>query len=219
MLPSVRQKKYNDVTMKWLVEQTQNSEEISARLRERNADLVPIKKFGYTEEDFKIPDESFIGHGSIGFAKAVKKGFMFDEEAFKCSSYYKHYQDWMLIGDEYIIVKAKNLPKLKHTLFRDFGQDGCVFVKPDTNDKIFNGQVVELERFDRSALGIVANNQDAEVVISRPWNIAYEWRLFVADGDVVAGSQFEVPPPQGWGILVSSTLHLCFSAKQKRHEP
>lgn len=176
--------------MKWLVENTINSDELIKCLKRRGSDVEALKKFGYTEDGFKIPDEPFIGHGSIGFAKAVKKGFMFDEEAFRCRSYYEHYKKWLLVGDEFEILKAKDLQDSKNRLFKQFGADGCIFIKPDTNDKIFSGQVTEFERYDRSVLGIVANNQFCDVIVSRPWNLKYEWRLFIANGEVVTGSQY-----------------------------
>lgn len=68
-----------------------------------------------------------------------------------------------------------------------------MFIKPDTNDKSFIGGVVKKELFDvwaksSNRYGLV--DQTQLCVVSTPVEIYQEWRLFVANKKVVAGSLY-----------------------------
>jgi hypothetical protein len=70
---------------------------------------------------------------------------------------------------------------------------GKLFIKPDTNDKAFTGACVKRDLFASWAkssdrYGLV--NPTQLCVVSTPVKIEQEWRLFIADKKVVAGSLY-----------------------------
>lgn len=178
--------------MLWIVEQSYQSKELINSLKKRNSKYRLIKTFSYLEEKFDFPNEPFICHGTLAMAKCFNyKGFMFDEQKLRCSYYYPRYKNWLLVEDEYQIIKGKNIKKLKNQLYKTFGVDGVIFIKPDTNDKAFSGCLVESERFNKKANYIALMHPELDCVISRPWKTTEEWRLFVCYGKVVTGSGYK----------------------------
>lgn len=176
----------------WVIEDVTNSAELIDVLRERKTELTVIPKFAYEASDFVFPyDDPVICHGSIQMAKSLRgRGFMFDQEAFRCRSYYPHYHE-LLLSQEYKILSTKDLYDAKNELYNEFAVDGVIFIKPDTNDKLFAGTLVEKERFDREIDYIFLGRRgDYDVVVSRPWKIQHEWRFFVAEGSVITGSYY-----------------------------
>jgi hypothetical protein len=72
-------------------------------------------------------------------------------------------------------------------------EDGMVFVRPNRDLKEFAGEVVEVselkkwaERIDRTGTLLTS---DCRVIVSKPWRIRTEWRLFLVGSRVVAGSR------------------------------
>ena len=180
--------------MKWVVENTGNAEALINRLTEKGKDALILRPFTYLADDFKLPsDDIIICHGSIGMSKHLNgQGFMFNEAQLRCSYYYPRYSQWLLVGDEYEIIKGKDLYSHKGELYRRYGVQETIFIKPDTNDKIFSGTLLEASRFDNEARYIGLTFPKADIVISRPWKIKDEWRFFIANGEIVAGSSYKI---------------------------
>lgn len=69
--------------------------------------------------------------------------------------------------------------------------DGLVFVRPDRDNKAFNGQLVREEEILVFSGKVHGTDLDGEpIMISSPRNIEKEWRLWVLDGKIVSGSQY-----------------------------
>ncbi len=66
-------------------------------------------------------------------------------------------------------------------------QGGERFVRPDADDKSFDGAVYDVERL-RVATARLA--PDTPVVVAAPCEVTAEWRTFVVDGHVVAASEY-----------------------------
>lgn len=116
----------------------------------------------------------------------------FDQKKLCCSYYYAMYGEH-LVQDRYAFYPLAEVVRLKDMLYRVFGEYNKLFIKPDTNDKAFTGACVKLDLFDSWAkssdrYGLV--NATQLCVVSAPVKIEQEWRLFVADGKVVAGSLY-----------------------------
>lgn len=127
-----------------------------------------------------------------------------DWEALSCHNYYAHYGKYML-QKEYGFYPYKELTRLKDFLYRTYGKDDKIFIRPSTNDKVFNGEVVEDFRFDRwhELSKVYEPKPELLCVVSKPSIIHSEYRLVIANGKVVTGSQYKI------GGMVQSLEGMC----------
>ncbi len=59
-----------------------------------------------------------------------------------------------------------------------------LFVRPLDDSKLFSGVVTQMG-------GILCFPEDTKIVVSKPYKIYKEWRLFIAEGKVLSGSQYQ----------------------------
>ena len=80
----------------------------------------------------------------------------------------------------------------KESLFRSFGQDDCIFIRPDSNRKTFTGNLVEKERWKKNIelTGFYEVRPEELCVSAPPVNIVKEWRFFVSKGKIITGSLY-----------------------------
>lgn len=116
----------------------------------------------------------------------------------KCSTYYNHFNDYLL-NDHYIMLPLNELirfassnPSWFEAIFYDC--DGRLFIRPDSGAKEFAGVVLGYDEInlDNLGYGFYHENLSLMTVISSAKKIETEWRLFVADGKVIAGSQYMI---------------------------
>lgn len=139
-------------------------------------------------------------HGAIGCARSVQnRGLPFRPFAWfnfnhlSCHSYYGRWGRW-LVNQRYGLYPLGDLPRLEDHIYDVYGADGHVFIRPNSNDKIFTGEVVSREKFKGWMNWAFTEGEipDAIVVVSEPQTIRAEWRLIVKDGRVVTGSRYKL---------------------------
>ena len=155
--------------------------------------------FGGMEYDFFEGDDPVIFYGSINLIldfqrrkpKPWKPVAWFDEDALSCHTYYTHLNKFIL-QQNHSFFRFGDLPGLKNHLFNNFAVDNKIFIRPDDNIKSFNGRIIEQEYFDSwvSSPSHEDVSQDVIAVVSSPSEIEAEWRLIIADGKVLTGSQY-----------------------------
>ena len=90
------------------------------------------------------------------------------------------------------LVRVKDLLGRMERIYDEFSADGCVFIRPDANDKSFPGSIVEAERFEAWAAPILANQGPyALCLVARPAWILREWRCVVVGDRVVTSSLYK----------------------------
>jgi hypothetical protein len=107
-----------------------------------------------------------------------------------CSIYYAYFGPHLL-NRNYTLLPIVEAIRQRQRLFSTFGCDGQVFVRPDSVGKLFSGRVVDAESFEE-VLAPHLNNPAEPVLVAEPQQIGREWRLFVAHGQVITGSQYRV---------------------------
>jgi hypothetical protein len=120
----------------------------------------------------------------------------FDFDQFTCHSYYSRWGQW-LINKNYILMPLGDLPRNRDRIYSMFDSD-VVFIRPDSNDKLFTGQVVEKGDFDRWMNWAYTEGEvpDAVVVVAEARNLEAEWRLVMSGSlseykyEVIAGSRY-----------------------------
>jgi hypothetical protein len=106
---------------------------------------------------------------------------------FDCSTYYRHFGRHLLNQVHTVLSPEEALSQVG-AIFAQFGKDGDVFVRPCGVQKTFTGRCVDREAF---ALALESARYAREsVLVASPQEISREWRVVIAHGRVVAGSQY-----------------------------
>jgi len=155
----------------------------------------------FSAAEFALADEdcSIVFYGSLNTAEQLRVShpswvpfIWFNKDAFSCRTYYGHWGKY-LVQEHYGFYPAGDLVRLQAALYRTYGKDDMVFIRPDDNDKSFSGRLVPLDNFARWHEDLQAGNPGptALVVVATPVRIAGEWRFVIADRKVIAGSLYK----------------------------
>lgn len=136
-------------------------------------------------------------HGSLQGAEVAKKSGMTvyeNADQLLCSYYYPRIGD-MCLNRRHVFLPFGSLTNMKDFLLSTLGAgSGCLFVRPDSNRKLFSGQVITRETWDRDVefLGFYDDvvKPETMVVVAPPVNVVKEWRFFVSQGRVITGSLY-----------------------------
>jgi len=139
-----------------------------------------------------------VTHGDIDLVNRVRAdalwtpGVFATVEHFFCSHYYAHFGRFLL-NQNYAMLPFAELLRRADWLFAAFGRDGRIFVRPDSPLKLFTGLLASQANFERDVefMGFYEFPRESLVVVSTPRTICREWRFVIADGQIVAGSQYK----------------------------
>jgi hypothetical protein len=133
--------------------------------------------------DSKVPHEGFF-LGSIEGCNWMRKNrpnvkHFSTFENYTCSAYYPKMQE-LLFNDKYAFIPFKDLSRRKWDLYAWLGKEALVFIRPDSGEKEFPAEIVDLKDIDK-----LVDNYDYEglAVVSTPKNMVGEWR-FVVSGEI-----------------------------------
>jgi hypothetical protein len=117
-------------------------------------------------------------------------GLFFDEERFSMGKYNEIWGDYMLNGPN-----DGKITTFKEFSLEDHPDDTDFFIRPDADDKSFDGEVrsfFNIKKFITNAIKYdnVILTEDTKILISKPYNIEKEWRNYIVDGKVVTSSMY-----------------------------
>ncbi len=144
-------------------------------------------------------NECVMFQGSIQMGRHIQKKLPFGcypilyctEDNYLCSKYYPYFKD-ILFNDKHVFVTVGELKANRFDYYANFGKDAMIFIRPDRGDKIFSGQLLDLEDFDRfwkNNLVSTATDDDLAIV-STPKNIRGEWRFVCCTESIIACSTY-----------------------------
>lgn len=113
-------------------------------------------------------------------------------EKLKCSNYYEKW-DGLILASNYAFYPYKLLLQNCRRFAEKFTKlTDEVFVRPDTNDKIFPGGVVSTRNLAAWLLHTPTETPDDDLLclIGTPSELEAEYRLWIVNGKVVTGSQY-----------------------------
>jgi hypothetical protein len=108
--------------------------------------------------------------------------------ALDCAAYYPYFAPFLL-NRRHAILKGVEAIAQRDALFAALSREDKVFVRPSGCQKLFTGRVVSRDDFS-TALAPARYDPATLVVIAEPRPITREWRLVVAEGSVIAASQY-----------------------------
>lgn len=165
-------------------------------MRSGVASYIPLRSDGTYLDIFDQGDCVFC-YGTVAFIKQVYDesawipGPYWTEENYHCSTYFDYFTD-LILAQDHLWVEYGDLKKQREYLMEELGQADTLFIRPDSPNKAFTGQLIYGEEFDNTVdrLACPEVTSDTLVVVSPPRNILAEWRFVIADKKVIAGSQY-----------------------------
>lgn len=192
--------------MKWLIENFTDSEDYNDLIkavqdqghdcyvigRRNNFDFNPS---GYNEND------CVLFQGSIQMTRHIRtrlpKGCFpvafCTEENFLCTKYFPFVKQF-LFNDRHVILTVKELKERMFDIYREFGKEALIYIRPDRGDKPFTGQLLDLQDFERFwKNNVVCNAADDDlVIVSTPKTVNGEWRFVCSDKqEIIACSTYQ----------------------------
>ena len=104
--------------------------------------------------------------------------------------YYGYWYEW-LVNKDAIFLPYRLLEAKKDELYEQFGE--VLFIRPDTNDKIFSGEPVSRANFHPFTVMMdqyLSEDESPMCVVGPAVDIDREWRLVMSEGKFVTGSQY-----------------------------
>lgn len=184
----------------WIVENfvgDNGYEDLIVEVRKQGMECIILDVRNHFELDPNLvkSNSCVIFQGSIQLFKKLKKelnsypiGWMTDDN-YLCSNYYPYFQKY-LFNDNHIFVNFKSLKDDKFNWYSKYGKEALIFIRSDTGDKSFSGQLVDLQDFDRifSSTSSRHNLKDDDtLIISTPKNIVGEFRFIVTNKKEIIG--------------------------------
>jgi hypothetical protein len=193
---------------KWIVENftdSQDYRDLVNAIKNSGRECFVIGKhnhFDFNPEGYQEND-CVIVRGSIQMTKHIgtrlPKGCFpiaySSWDKYLCSAYYPKLNKY-LFNDKHEFTTVKNLRENKFDYYQKFGKDALIFIRPDSGEKTFTGQLLDLQDFDRFWDNSIASSAAPEdiVVVSTPKKINGEWRFVCSKygiGEIIAASTYQ----------------------------
>lgn len=118
----------------------------------------------------------------------TKSGVFFNPVTFTIENYIKQWGKHMLNADAQVITFGKLVTKR-------YAADTLLFIRPDDDSKSFAGEVKPFSEIVKwvnqlESLGNEGLSGDTKVIVSKPYNIQTEWRLWIVNKRVIAASKY-----------------------------
>lgn len=186
--------------IQWVVQQNLTSQsdfiQIQEACRELGIGFVPVNIIPFTSElpVFDRSQRSII-YGSTTFINLVyeeislRKGLFFDQESFSFENYV---DKW----GQHVLNYGASIWSFQELIQnKQFAPDEYLFIRPNDDNKLFAGEVKRFSEIvdwcrNLEENGTVGLSADTKFVLSKPYNIQYEWRLWIVNKKVIAASKY-----------------------------
>lgn len=157
-------------------------------------DIAEMIETESQEKDCVVVCGSIWGNKALQQARPSWIGNFHNKKQFCCSSYYSYWGKY-LTQQHYCMLPLSEVIRKKDWLYETFGKDGLVFIRPDSGEKEFNGELVHKEMFNYWQECVFNNPEstpDIICVVAKPVEILKEIRFVIADNKVVTGSFYRI---------------------------
>ncbi len=222
---------------KWIIENFTDSEDyrdLIKNVRDSGRECFVIGRHNHFDFDPSGYNEGdcVIVQGSIQMTKNIRNRLPQNcfpiaynsWEKYYCSAYYSDL-DKFLFNDRRKFFRVKELQENKFEIYCEFGKEALIFIRPDSGDKPFSGQLLDLQDFDRfwnNAVACSAKDEDI-VIVSTPKIVTGEWRFVCSKynrGEIIASSTYMF---QGQKTLIPSApfgaIALCEEVLNVKYFP
>ena len=191
--------------VKWLIEDYEHDSSLvplMGEIKRQGMDYKVVKYEPWESGTFnQYPNEDcVVFYGTLQLAKQLQRekgwvpGVYCNFKNLCCKTYYSYWGNH-LFNKDYIMLPMMEILRRREEIFKQFGVDETIWIRPDSGAKTFTGQTVPLEWLDKE-FDLFANYagkplDEILAIISSPKVIDYEWRVVVVDKKVVASSQYK----------------------------
>ena len=163
-------------------------------------EVLSLKEFAELLEPDNDEKACVITMGSIWLNTYARErrpnwfGCFHDKKTFLCSTYYKHWGQYITQKDYFFCTLDELRGTWGFTKPRFKGEDPKFFVRPDSGEKEFVGEVVRVKDFDiwyKRVTEVYSVKPDEKIVVSQVVDIDKELRLVIADKKVIDGSVYK----------------------------
>lgn len=192
--------------VKWLVEDFEGDGTLDPLILEIKSQGMQCEVVNYTpfqggEYNQYFNEDCVVFYGSLNLARQLQRekpwvpGPICNFKNMCCKTYYSYWGKY-LFNQDYIMLPMLEIKRRREEIFKQFGIDDTIWIRPDSGSKTFAGQTVPLEFLDREfdLFGNYAGKPIDEIIaiISSPKKIDKEWRIVVAHQyGVVASSLYK----------------------------
>lgn len=191
--------------MKWIIDNILETSELEEFLKSKDIEVFNISA---RDRILMIKDlmsfldrnknELVMFHGTLNDAKWLNQFGSVQTycnlESFQCNHYYPHYSN-DLLNYPYSLVAYDDLrdKMMMNKLISSFGNNGCIFIRPNSGDKLFTGGILDIRDWDKQVRNLGYDNiyPSELVLVSEPANITAEWRLWIGNGKVIGYSMYK----------------------------
>jgi len=140
-------------------------------------------------------DECVVFYGSLQFARLIQRnarwipGVYCNLPQFQCTYYYPRFGEHLLNSDYFILPYGDFIRQNKYGRMGVASATRGMFIRPSSGFKTFTGCLFEEEKIINE-LNCVCEPETL-VVVAPPAKIVREWRTIVAEGEIIASSQYK----------------------------
>lgn len=187
----------------WLIEVNVSDRE-EEFLEELKRQAYVYKEINYLSFHPRIARKYFPDHycvlfrGTLNLGRDILRtswipGAYMNEKTLRSSIYYTYFGQYLL-NNKYFILSLGELIRRREEILEYFKSDGNLFVRPDSNMKLFRAGVFNLKALNTiQALGSELNRDETTLVlVSGKRLITREWRFFVYKNQIITGSLYLV---------------------------
>ena len=188
--------------MKWIIEKDifeENLEDLIYEITSRNLDVEIIKYVPFNSGKYKNYNSDCFFYGSIELAKQLRMEtnctIYYTPDIYNCDNYYKHFEG-NLLNEPYEYIEYKDLDLKKDYIFKKYHNHkyNCIFIRPNSGDKIFTGSVICRNLFEDDIKFLnrynTINPYD-KVLVSKYQKIIKEFRFVIHNRKVITGSLYK----------------------------
>jgi hypothetical protein len=185
--------------IQWVVQSNLTSQYDLAALRTaytgNRLPYVEVTIIPFTDELPDLPIRPCtIYYGSTTFNNllynnpATRPGVFFNPDTFSIENYISKWSKYMLNAEASVIT-------FKELINQPYSEDTLLFIRPNDDSKSFAGEVKKFSEIGAwyeslEKVSAVDLSPDSKIVVSKPYSLKYEWRLWIVDKKVVAASRY-----------------------------
>lgn len=153
------------------------------------------RKSGFEYKHIQYDNECVVFYGSINMAEIIRKHLATcapvvwaNPSDFLCTNYYPRFSRF-LFNDRHKFMTVNEMRTDVWSIFAEYGKDAMIFIRPDSGDKTFSGQLLDLQDFSFWDNAIKSNAKPEDIIlVSTPKNIVGEWRYIVTQNEILGMS-------------------------------
>ncbi|MEL7071476.1 MAG: ATP-grasp domain-containing protein [Cyanobacteria bacterium J06581_3] len=229
----------------WLIET--GVFEDDALISELEKQNCPYKAVKYLDFQPKTASQYFPDHdcvlfrGSLGLGRDILRttwipGAYMDQKNLSCTTYYAHFGEYLL-NNRYFVLPLAELIRRRVEILDYFGSDGELFIRPDSNMKLFRAGVFDLRSLNtiEALSSELRREKTTLVLVGEKKPIKREWRFFAYKDEIITGSLYLIGEEQvnkkiwggyledyaakvikqvGWYPEILYTIDICESAEE-----